>query len=643
MYLAISKDDFSDGPGNDELKKEIFEKLSPQAARKIMVLLNFPEILQQYLAENTDPEMKALWNTLAFFREAEKKKSQGDSSEDSQESAVPPEAAGPAHAETPANSKKPEKALLKDAKKKKKKDHSKRKKRSHAGARGVKSFPGAKTVSHTIAGLCAGASCPCNRGKLYAISPSAKVRFEAKALLEAVVHLRERLRCNECGNIFGAFLSPEVTEREVYHGATPEAAALSILARYALGIPDLRLERLQNWLGTPLSNSRQWAIALQGFLTLKPLWEHWLKSLAQCPTLMCDDAFQKVLSVQAEIRGEVTRAAEHGIGEDKIRTGIQASVVVGTNEQGHEIHAYFTGRNHQGETLEGVLKEREEGLPPPALTTDAASKASSIRPFPEKDARGFHLKASKKGVASDKKLVVHAHCLEHLRLAFEKIENNHPDVADQALKWLGAVYGNDSQAKAHSLSPEERRDFHAAHSLPILKGLRAFIDETAEEPRAEPNSDLGRTLQYARNHWPAFTEFTRTPGVALDTNACERDVYFVILHRLNSLHYQTVNGAMVGDFFMSIAATCRSHKVNPLEYLGACLDFPHLVRSSPSAWMPWNFKEALAPAKNLREKEWAELSEVRRKKGYTQLVRTRKDKHPSTDRHCPSGNHAETR
>jgi Transposase IS66 family len=264
-------------------------------------------------------------------------------------------------------------------------------------------------------------------------------------------------------------------------------------------------------------------------------------------------------------------------------------------------------------------------LPPPVLTTDAASKSKTFRSFPEKNEHGFHRRATKKQADSLETPVTQAHCLEHLRLAFEEIETNHPAVCARVLELIGHIYANDAQTKTQALAPIERRDFHAAHSAPLIEALEAFVDATAREPKAEPNSDLGRTLAYAKNHRVAFSEFLRTPGVALDTNACERDVYFVILHRLNSLHYQTATGAQVGDFFMSIAATCRALKVNPLQYVSACLEFPEQVRQAPQDWMPWNHKAALASAQERRSEEWNILREERKRQGYRQHTRTRAD------------------
>ena len=634
VILASGKQEFSGDPVPDDLEKEILAKHSPEAARKILAYLRLPDLLERYLEQNTDPQFLELRDFLAFINGQRRPK---DAAVSSEEASAPAPEPGPTAGSAPAEGT-DAKAKKNKKKKEKQKKEKQKKKRSSAGARGRAAFPGAQSVPHGIRGLCAGGQCPCKKGALYPISPAAKILFDAKPLLEAVIHEIERLRCNECGNVFGALLPPEVTERENYHGATPEAAALSSLARYALGMPDLRLERLQGWLGSPLSNSRQWAIALQSFLTLKPLWEHWLNELAQCPTLLSDDANQKVITLKQEIAEEVRLASEQGVSEKDVRTGVQASIIVGLTSDGHEIHAYMTGREHQGESLHRVLQERDATLPPPVVTTDAASKAKTLRPFPEKNADGFHPRAKKKQKTSFATPVTQAHCLEHLRLAFEEIESHHPLICARVLELIGHIYANDAQAKTQALSPLERRDFHAMHSTPLVAALEAFLDATALEPKAEPNSDLGRTLAYARNHRVAFSEFLRTPGVVLDTNACERDVYFVILHRLNSLHYQTATGAQVGDFFMSIAATCRALKVNPLQYLSACLEFPELVRQAPQDWMPWNHKAALETAQQRRNEEWKILREERERRGYRQHVRTRADTEddPTTSREHPA-------
>ena len=67
-----------------------------------------------------------------------------------------------------------------------------------------------------------------------------------------------------------------------------------------------------------------------------------------------------------------------------------------------------------------------------------------------------------------------------------------------------------------------------------------------------------------------------------------------IRHRDNSLFYKTMNGAKVGDFFMSVIQTCRLCGKDPFDYLTTLRRFAQQLRENPSAWMPWNYQATAA-------------------------------------------------
>lgn len=612
MFFCIMKgEDLPPGWNPEELEKEIRSKFSPETAAILQKLIRFPDLLQGFV-EWTSESLPAELVDFLERQQRNKKQIQVPSQSDVEVSVnKEPEI-------SPAVTSSLEKSNKKENKRRKKK-------RSHAGARGHAAFPGAKHVVHSLAkSLCAGQACSCQMGKLYAIPPGRSVYFEAASLLQAILHETEKLRCNSCGSVFGAHLPPEITEREKYHKALPDAAAACVLFRYGLGFPDLRLERLQGWQGNPISNSRQWAIALQAALELKPLWESFLTRASNATSLICDDAYSKIITEMKAISEEIKCAQEKGISENNIRTSVQTSLVVARGDDGHDVHLCLSGREHQGEVIYELLKERDEDLPPVCLTTDAAAKARALKPFPEKSCQGFYPHQTKKGSAENLH-IIQAHCLEHLRLTFEKASDHFPKIVRDVLGFIGQVYANDAEAvKVYNLSPQERQLFHCEHSTPLMESLKKYLLKIQESRLVEPNSPTGRAIAYAQNHWNNFTEFLRTPGVFLDTNPCERDVYYVILHRLNSLHYQTLTGAEVGDFFMSIAATCRGQNINPLRYLTACLEFPRDVGRKPQDWYPWNFEKSYSEALSKREQEWDELRKERDRKGYRQLVRTKK-------------------
>ena len=57
--------------------------------------------------------------------------------------------------------------------------------------------------------------------------------------------------------------------------------------------------------------------------------------------------------------------------------------------------------------------------------------------------------------------------------------------------------------------------------------------------------------------------------------------------------YKTMNGAAVGDLFMSLIHTCELNRVNPFDDLTELQRHAEQLRADPSAWMPWNYRVTL--------------------------------------------------
>ena len=67
-----------------------------------------------------------------------------------------------------------------------------------------------------------------------------------------------------------------------------------------------------------------------------------------------------------------------------------------------------------------------------------------------------------------------------------------------------------------------------------------------------------------------------------------------ILHRKNALFFKTTTGALVGDIYMSLIHTADLAGVNAFDYLTALQRHAAELTQTPSAWMPWNYRETLA-------------------------------------------------
>ena len=78
------------------------------------------------------------------------------------------------------------------------------------------------------------------------------------------------------------------------------------------------------------------------------------------------------------------------------------------------------------------------------------------------------------------------------------------------------------------------------------------------ERKTAPNSGLGKAINYLLKHWKKLTLFLKHPGVPIDNNIVERALKKAILNRKNALFYKTLNGARVGDLFMSSSTLASS-------------------------------------------------------------------------------------
>jgi len=182
----------------------------------------------------------------------------------------------------------------------------------------------------------------------------------------------------------------------------------------------------------------------------------------------------------------------------------------------------------------------------------------------------------------------------HGRRKFVEVYEAFPEAVAFVLESLRPVFRIDRQAQQEGLSPAARLLLHQQESGPRMQSLHDWMARQFAERLVEPNSGLGQAITYLQNHWEKLTLFLRVPGAPLSNNLCERALKKAILHRKNSLFYRTLNGATVGDRFMSLIHTAELHQVEPFDYLVALLRHPGALALDPAAWMPWNYTAALA-------------------------------------------------
>src|SRR4051812_8699979 len=214
------------------------------------------------------------------------------------------------------------------------------------GRNGADAYRGAKKVEVTHPKMAHGDRCPdCARGNVYEQKePKVLVRIVGQAPLAATVYELERLRCNACGQVFTA-QEPEDVGSEKYDET---AAAMIAQLKYGSGVPFHRLEQMEELLGIPLPAATQWEIVEEAAEVMKPARDELIRQAAQGEILHNDDTSMRVLRLVREPSDD--------------RTGVFTSNILAITAASHRIALYFTGRQHAGENMADVLKQRAKEL-----------------------------------------------------------------------------------------------------------------------------------------------------------------------------------------------------------------------------------------------------------------------------------------
>jgi transposase len=426
------------------------------------------------------------------------------------------------------------------------------------GRNAASAFTGAEKVSVQHAQLKPGDPCPeCREGRVYRQKePKTLIRIVGQAPLKATVFEMERLRCNACCQMFTA-AQPAGVGAGKYDMT---AVAMIALLKYGTGMPFNRMEGLETQLGIPLPAATQWELMEPAAGSLKPILDELIRQAAQGGVVHNDDTGMRIL--------KLVRNTDDG------RTGTFTSGIVSIWRE-WRIALYFTGWKHAGENLADVLKQRAAELDAPIQMCDALSRNAP----------------KLAGVQ-----VLLSNCLAHGRRQVVDVAANFPEECRYVLESLGSVYSFDAEVKERGLTSEERLTFHQSNSAPVMDDLHRWLKNQFAEHKTEPNSGLGKAISYLLRHWPELTLFLRQAGAPLDNNIAERMLKKAILHRKNALFYKTMNGARVGDLFMSLIHTCELNKVNPFDYLTALLRHTAELSVCPAEWMPWNYRRDAAMA-----------------------------------------------
>jgi hypothetical protein len=444
------------------------------------------------------------------------------------------------------------------------------------GRNGASAFTKATHFFYALAAGVIGAACKrCGLNEVYRYREKVIICIIGQPLFGAEAHHFGQARCRNCGHIVRADGPANVHEGlgSEYVRYNWSACAMLIVMHYFAGGPFKRLESLHQGWGVPMPDANQWEIVNASDDLLLPLYkalEYY--AIQRATNFRIDDTGSMVIALRKQIEAEILALQQLGESTKDVRTGINATGVYWETPDG-PIILFYTGRHHAGEIVDRMLRHRLLSEPKLVKCTDGASKNFDH---------------------GQREKLVEATCNAHAFLKFRDIRDKYPAEYAEAGRVYKQVFDNDDKAKALELGPVDRMLYHRQHSKPLMQQLKAMCQDKLKSKLVEPNSPLWEPLTFVVNQWDRLTRFCEVPGVPLDTNLIEQALIIPVRYLGGSFNYQSEDGAAVGDHLMSLIATARAHRVEPVAYLTECLRCHDDLAKRPHYYLPWVYRQRMA-------------------------------------------------
>jgi hypothetical protein len=224
-----------------------------------------------------------------------------------------------------------------------------------------------------------------------------------------------------------------------------------------------------------------------------PVFKYLERLGAQGDVIYQDDTPARILALIEEnqqVQGQDTAEAPP-------RTGMYTTaLIVQVGER--RICLYYAGRQHAGENLIALLRQREPQRGKPLVMSDALASNSA-----------------------EEKSLIRCHCLAHGRRKFSELEEVFPVESTVVTEALKLVVEHDEEARGQQLHAQERLASHQPYRAPILTTRQTWLEQQTTARLVEPHSSLGQASAYLLGHWETLTRFLTVPGAPLENNTAE--------------------------------------------------------------------------------------------------------------------------
>lgn len=161
--------------------------------------------------------------------------------------------------------------------------------------------------------------------------------------------------------------------------------------------------------------------------------------------------------------------------------------------------------------------------------------------------------------------IIPLNCWAHARRKFIDAQSFDAAKAGEVLVQIQLLYAVEKRCVENAYTAEEIKTYRQRHSAPVLKTLHQTLQ--AQLTSSLPKSPLGIALLYTLGRWDKLNVYTGDGNLRIDNNLAENSIRPVAIGRKNYLFAGNHEAAQRSAMLYSLFATCKLHKVNPIEWL----------------------------------------------------------------------------
>jgi transposase len=167
--------------------------------------------------------------------------------------------------------------------------------------------------------------------------------------------------------------------------------------------------------------------------------------------------------------------------------------------------------------------------------------------------------------------VIEIGCAAHARRKFHELYANHSSaIAEEALRYFGALYKIEQEARDRQLNAAGRQLLRQDYAKPIAAALRKWL--VYQRGQVSDGSATAKAIAYSLGRWDALIRYIDDGELPIDNNHLENKIRPVALGRNNWLFAGSLRAGQRAANIMSLIQSAKLNGHDPHRYLKDVLE-----------------------------------------------------------------------